>query len=158
MKKENIIVPAIIALLVSLAFGFISYTSSTPAQLGGRVETVLSTFSGGIQVSDKNGTAGTALKLIKSGTCTILANVSIAATSSKNFDCTFTGARSGDIVLAHPIASSTVAAQYAITGYNASTTNDTITFTVLNLTGVAAVPAATVGFGSSTQVTLLRPQ
>lgn len=100
----------------------------------------------------------TNLALVKAGTCTILADASVAATSTKNFDCAFTGARSGDIVVAALQASSTLASQYVIKGVTASSTADYLTFSILNLTGGAAVPAATNGFGSSTQVELFRAQ
>lgn len=102
------------------------------------------------------GTSGSALSVVAKGTCTILANASVAATSTKNFDCAFSGVRAGDTVMAHLSASSTLASQYVLKGYVASSTNDYITFSILNLTGAAAVPAATNGFGSSTEIIILR--
>lgn len=102
------------------------------------------------------GNAGTAIGNLVFGTCTILANASVAATSTSNFDCAFTGAVSGDKVVASLAASSTLASQYVIKGVSASSTSDFITFSILNLTGGAAVPAATNGFGSSTQIILVR--
>lgn len=100
--------------------------------------------------------SGSALTLIKKGTCSILANASVGATSTANFDCSFTGVKSGDTVMAHLTASSTLASQYVIKGYVASTTDGWITFSILNLTGGAATPAATNGFGSSTEISILR--
>lgn len=157
MNKSNILTSAIVAIAVSLIVGlFGGHTSPAPLG-GGNLSPILSTFYGGINVSDKNGTAGTNYKLIKNGTCTILADVSVAATSTKNFDCAFTGVQSGDLVFAHLAATSSLASQYEIKGVTASTTNGWITFSLLNLTGTSATPSNTVGVGSSTVVQIFRP-
>lgn len=102
------------------------------------------------------GATGNSLSLIQKGTCTILADASVAATSTKNFDCAFAGVNAGDTVFVTEQASSTLASQFVIKGATASSTTGFITFSILNLTGTAAVPSATNGFGSSTQVLILR--
>ena len=117
-----------------------------------QIDSGATTFAGSLAI----GSTGSALTLVKKGTCTILANSSIAATSTANADCAFTGVLSGDVVMAHLAASTTLASQYVIKGYNASTTAGFVTFSILNLTGGAAVPGATVGFGSSTEVEIFR--
>lgn len=100
--------------------------------------------------------SGSSFSLIKSGTCSILANASVTASTTSNFDCAFTGVQSGDNVQAQLSASSTLASQFVIKGVTASTTSGWITFSLLNLTGTSAVPAATNGFGSSTAVVIFR--
>lgn len=102
------------------------------------------------------GSTGSALSVVSKGTCSILANASVAATTTANFDCAYTGVQSGDIVMAHLTASSTLASQYVLKGVVASSTSGWITFSILNLTGGSAVPAATNGFGSSTEVIIFR--
>jgi hypothetical protein len=112
-----------------------------------------------IKVDDSNGTA---YKLIKSGTCTLRADFSIAATSTRNVSCTgitgYTGA-AGDVVRLQLAASTTLASQYLVKSASASTTaSGSIEAALVNLTGGAAVPAATNGFGSSTVYQVFRPQ
>ncbi len=104
----------------------------------------------------KIGSSGSSVSQIINTTCDIPGNASVAATSTKNFDCAISGVQSGDKVYVTEQASSTLATQYVIKGATASTTNGFVTFSVLNLTGAAAVPSATPGFGSSTQVLIVR--
>lgn len=110
------------------------------------------TTSNGILV----GTLGTGMAQILNGTCNIPANASVAATSTANFDCAVSNVQSGDRVFASLAASTTIASQYVIRSVQASTTAGFITFTLLNLTGTAAVPSATNGFGSTTAYYIVR--
>lgn len=100
---------------------------------------------------------GSNIQFIKFGTCTIKADTSITATTTGAAECAFTGVKTGDTVFVTLNASTTLASQYVIKGAVASTTADGfIRFSILNLTGGSAVPAATAGFGSSTAVLILR--
>ena len=102
------------------------------------------------------GSSGTTIQKVIDTTCSIVANSSVPATSTRNFDCTVTGVVSGDRVTAMLAASSSVASQYVIKGVTASTTDGYVTISLLNLTGTAATPAATNGFGSSTLIRVTR--
>lgn len=144
---KNILTSVLSALIVvGLAFGFHS-----PAPLGNRVETTLNEFGKGLQLTDANlGTRGTILKMIKTGTCTLITYGTISATSTGSVDCAITGVRPGDLVDLNLAASTTLASQYAVKSSQASSTAGYATAQLINLTGAAANPAATNGFGSST--------
>lgn len=102
------------------------------------------------------GTSGTATTKQINTTCFLLANFSIAATTTRNVDCAVTGVTAGDMVDATLAATTTMAGQYVIQSVQASTTAGFVTFSLLNLTGQSAVPAATNGFGSTTVVFITR--
>lgn len=150
MNKTFVYGGIMIAIVIAIAGLFFPQVQSFVGRVGTQ-------FPHGIVVGS-NTFSPSNLSLVKAGTCSILANASVAATSTANFDCAFTGVRSGDVVVVTQVSSSTVASQYVIKGANASSTADFITFSVLNLTGAAATPAATNGFGSSTQVLIFRTQ
>lgn len=115
----------------------------------------------GNQVTDgttQMGSSGTAISKVLTGTCTLLANFSIAATSTRDVDCAVTGVVEGDKVFLS-LSTTTgngIASQYSIVGTHASTTSGFVTAKLLNLTGTAATPAATANFGSSTQYYIVR--
>lgn len=148
MNLKNIVIGLVV--LVGIFLGTY-FPRPTSAPLGKEL-TDVQNFNGGARI----GEFGTAFAHVKTGTCSILANASVSATSTKNFDCAFDGVKAGDKVFVHQVASSTLASQYVIKGYVASSTDGYITFSILNLTGGAAVPAATNGFGSSTEVSVFR--
>lgn len=101
------------------------------------------------------GSSGNALTLVKTGTCSLVSDSSIAATSTGTGTCATTGSLAGDVVMVSLATTTTkIAAQYAVIGTVAGT--DTTTVRLLNLTGTAAVPSATNGFGSSTQYQVFR--
>lgn len=158
---KTIITSLATALIVSvLALSYAPKVSITDTEaikevLGSTIETVKVAFGGGIQVSDR-GTAGTTYTLIKSGTCTLLGDNSIAATSTGNVDCAVTGARSGDLVRLNLAASTSIASQFVVKAVQASSTANYITAQLVNLTGAARVPSSVVGFGSSTQYQIFR--
>lgn len=150
MTKQAIvsgIVSAIVALVAVFSFGGGNFAGVS--HLSG-----LNVGADGLSV----GTASTAstLSYVQKGTCTILANSSVAATSTANFDCVAAGVEDGDTVFVTQAASSTIASQYVIKGAVASSTDGYITFSILNLRGTAATPAATNGFGSSTAYLIIR--
>lgn len=165
-SKKFLVVIATLALVIagvaiSLRAGlFLGSSGATHYQKESFVEGLFAGTGRQFEISRSGnvriGTTGTALSVVAKGTCTILADASVAATSTKNFDCAFSGVKAGDTVMAHLSASSTLASQYVIKGYVASSTDGYITFSILNLTGAAAIPAATNGFGSSTQIVILR--
>lgn len=101
------------------------------------------------------GSSGTALSLVAAGTCSLVSNSSIAATSTGTGTCATTGSVAGDVVMVSLSTTTTkLAAQWVIVGTVATT--DSTTVRLLNLTGTAAVPAATNGLGSSTQYQVFR--
>ena len=103
----------------------------------------------------KIGGSGTSLQLVKSGTCTLVADTSIAATSTGTGTCATVGSLAGDQVFISLATTTTKqAANFIPLGTVAGT--DSTTIRLFNLTGVAAVPSATNGFGSSTQYQIFR--
>ena len=103
----------------------------------------------------KVGSSGTTLTQVLSGTCSLVSNTSIAATSTGTGTCVTTGSVAGDVVIVSLATTTTkLAAQYSVIGTVAGT--DSTTVRLLNLTGTAAVPSATNGFGSSTQYWIVR--
>ena len=109
----------------------------------------LSALTGGATIG-----GGSTLNKISKGTCFLIANTVIAASSTGFEDCAATGAAAGDVVFVNFATTSPAMPAYGIRllGANASsTTPGYITFELLNLTGAAIVPAATSNFGSSTQ-------
>lgn len=153
--------------ITTLLFGFLYFTAGSTAPGAGTPQPTgpqhyqMEAFLQGLQA----GARGTPLSLYASGNCTLQANASIAATSSAKVSCTgvtlwngatYTGAV-GDIVDLQLAASTTLATQYVIKSAAASTTaNGSIEVVLLNLTGGAATPAATPGFGSTTQFQIFR--
>ena len=122
----------------------------------GDINTVAVKFVKGLFVGDNSRYTPTKLTLVEKGTCDLLANFSITASTTRNVDCAIADARSGDVVILNLAASTTLASQYVIKSSQASSSSGYGTAQLLNLTGGTAVPAATYGFGSSTQYTLLR--
>ncbi len=163
---KNIITSLVTAVIVSVIVLAASMGSPSapntnePTDLGG-TETILSKLQGGVQVGPGN--SGTIYSLIKNGTCNILANASIVATTSKNFDCripatgSFSGIKPGDYIRANLVGTTTVNSLLLLTGVKASTTPGWATFTISNLTGAAVTPATgAIGFGSSTPYQIFR--
>lgn len=142
-------------LLAVSFFGAKSAEPTTDQTFGGVYSIIEKYFADGISVGQSSYTPAN-ITLIKMGTCTLLANSSITATSTGSVDCAVTGARSGDIVVMQLAASTTLASQYVIKSTKASTTADYITAQLINLTGTTATPSATNGFGSSTAYQLYR--
>lgn len=150
------------ALGLFLIFGL---HSGGGVQLGannqGTVVPNLQWFTGGWRVGDGN--SSIVAELIK-GTCNAVAagTSTIAATSTAQFYCAVTGARSGDVVMADmPIGAGTnsssggssVGAGFLMVSSYA-TTSDVIGFTIANLTGTATTsyPQAT----TSIEYTIIR--
>jgi hypothetical protein len=101
------------------------------------------------------GTDGSAVTEMLKGTCSLVSDSSIAATSTGTGTCAISGLVAGDKVFVSLATTTTkIAAQWAIIGTVAGT--DSATVRLLNQTGTAAVPAATYGFGSSTQYWVVR--
>lgn len=153
MKNYIVVGIAVLALILS-TYGLVGGNQSS-STLGNA--TPGTRFPHGITIGLPANSPSNIAKIL-SGTCTILANTSIAATSTANFDCAITGVTPGDIVTVASQASSTLASQFVIKGVTASSTAGFVTFSMLNLTGAAAVPAATVGVGSSTQYQIVTVQ
>jgi len=132
-----------------IAFGFFFNKPVKP--IGGTT-----TYGGGLLLTDLQvGSSGTALTLVKSGTCSLVADTSITATSTGTGTCVTTGSLAGDVVMVSLATTTTkLSAQYIIIGTVATT--DSTTVRLLNLTGANAVPSATNGFGSSTQYQVFR--
>ena len=103
----------------------------------------------------KIGSSGNGVTQALHGTCTLVSDSSIAATSTGTGTCVTTGSVAGDQVFISLATTTTkMAAQWNILGTVAGT--DTTTVRLQNNTGTAAVPSATNGLGSSTQYWIVR--
>lgn len=182
MKNKLIVVISLVALALA---GFVVYSTlgrsddalvgATPGSLlieqyspyvmqNGGISSALpiQTTSTVTAANEAIGTSGTNLSFIGVGSCTLglLGPSSIdalhAATTTKVYDCPFTGIQSGDIVIAS-IATSTVdgAAGWTVQSAKASTTNGYAEIGIYNATGASFVPS-TRSVGSSTKVTIFR--
>lgn len=164
---KNIVIGVLVLIVALLSYSNQSVRSflggPTPT---GQAHTQLETFQQGLIVGNGTGSGankGTAYQLIRSGTCSLQANASITATTTKQYSCTgsdLTGyvGTSRDIVRVALAASTTLASQYLVKyAFGTTTTSASLEVGLLNLTGVSAVPAATNGFGSSTQFQIFRP-
>ena len=119
MFKNKIAVIVVIVVLVAAIFTAITLTS-TPKQVGVGGTTNFDTIGvTGLYI----GSSGTTLTGVFTGSCSILANASVAATSTSNFDCVASNAVSGDKVFSAQAASSTLASQFVIKAVQASTTS-----------------------------------
>ena len=122
-----------------------------------------SAANGGVTMAS---TTITALKIGQTGTgqshsvvttCSMKADISIAATSTGYAYCTgVTGVTSSDKVQAtfatSTLGFSTVLESWVIVSANASSTAGSIDFMLLNLTGAAAAPSANGRIGSTTVI------
>lgn len=131
---------------------------------------VLDITDGDLQVTDssrlasttatsfKIGQVGTQHSVILSGTCNILADSSITATTTGFADCAATGVVAADKVFFTLATTSPSGFIYGfhVMGANASSTSGFITFSIKNNTGADRIPAATALFGSSTQYWVVR--
>lgn len=122
----------------------------------GDINTVPVKFIQGLTVGNPSNGADR-YTFVASGTCSLLANFSITATTTRSVDCVASEAKSGDIVFVNLARSTAMAQQYVVRASSASTTNGYISVDLLNLTGATAVPTATSGFGSSTVYQIFRP-
>lgn len=87
------------------------------------------------------------------GTCNLVGtNVTIAATSTQNYDCAVAGIKPGDLVLADPSANmgTGISANIYPIRAVASTTAGFVTFTFINLSGAASTTLGT-NVASSTE-------
>lgn len=108
---------------------------------------------GGFQVGTT--TSARLLTFISAGTCSLVADVSVTATSTGTGTCATIGSQTGDQVFVSLATTTTkMAAQYTVIGTVAGSNSTTVR--LLNLTGVSAVPSATNGFGSTTQYQIYR--
>ncbi len=149
-KMFHWVTTIVIGIIAILGF----FHSSPSADLGNR--TPGTEFPHGITIGTPT-YSPTNLALIQAGTCSLVSDVSIAATSTGTGTCTTTGSLAGDIVMVSLATTTTkVSAQWTLAGTVAGT--DSTTIRLVNLTGTAAVPSATNGFGSSTQYQVFRAQ
>jgi len=140
--------------LLALVFGGLLFTKSgqAPVSFGGMPLLEMQTFQQGIQI----GTRGSKYTFKEKGTCTLLANFSITASTTRSVSCAVESARSGDVVMVNLLGSTTLASQYIVKSSQASTTSGFIEVQLYNATGGSVVPAATDGFGSTTTYLLER--
>lgn len=103
------------------------------------------------------GTNGSRVGPIISTTCTLLANFSIAATTTRNVPCAVTGVVSGDAVTIELSTTTPSWGAFVVVGAQASTTSGQIDVTIANYSGAAIVPTSIQYFGSTTNVTVLHP-
>lgn len=141
---------ALIAIVLFLVFG---QHNSRP--LGG------TTNYDAVQTSKITvGSGGSGIGTIINGTCTLLADFSIASGTPAMVDCQSSSFVAGDYVIIGGYATSSVAITrwftLQATGI-ASTTNGYAPVRVFNGTATAVVPSSVSGFGSSTPFTIFRP-
>lgn len=147
-KIALVVLGVIVGLLFSGAY--IVNQSIKGGNVGGVYSTTLRNFES-IKVGDNGGE----LTFIKAGTCNLTSDTSIAATSTGTGTCAITGALAGDIVTVSLATTSTnINSQFLVEGTVATTNSATVR--LVNLTGVARVPASVSGFGSSTQYQIFR--
>lgn len=85
-----------------------------------------------------------------------ISNATIVASTTANVDLAVVGVQPGDFVLCELNASSTLVSQFIPRGCVASSTPAFVTMSLYNATGGNALPSATNGFGSSTDVLVYR--
>lgn len=147
-KIAFVVLGVIVGLLFSGAY--IVNQSIKGSSVGGVYSTTLRNFE-----SIKVGDDGDELTLVAAGTCSLVSNSSIAATSTGTGTCAATGARSGDVVTVSLATTTTnINSQFVLAGTVAGT--DSVTVRLVNLTGTARTPASVSGFGSSTQYQIFR--
>lgn len=160
MSNKTLTIGVLVAIVIAIVGLFTPVRQAVSQAFGGTTnyDTVSATgLQIGVGCNDSYKTClGSSIAAIFKGTCTLLADSSVTATSTKNFDCAIPNVQPGDIVQAQLNASTTPASQYVIKGVMASTTPGFITISLLNLTGTSAVPSATNGFGSSTDYEIFR--
>lgn len=158
MNIKNILVSAVTAFIVAiLAVLVVGGNNQPQPSLEVGAATPGTRFPHGLTVGSIPPYSPTNLALYEQGTCTLLANYSIAASTTANVDCLIPDAVAGDVVRLQLAASTTLASQYMIKAA-AATSTGAVTAQITNLTGATAVPAATNGFGSSTVYQLWRAQ
>jgi hypothetical protein len=147
MTNKITTVIAILALVVS---GVAMFQKSSLG-LGGLSFAQVRSFPDGLRV----GRGGQELKLVYAGTCTLVSDSSIAATSTGTGTCAISGLLAGDIVDFRVATTSTaIDRQIVPIGVIAGTNSATVR--LLNLTGTAKVPGAVPSFGSSSPYKVFR--
>lgn len=148
---------AILALIISIGNSVGGSNQSVPLRGVTNYDTIKATgIAIGSGCADSYSTCtGSSITQMFTGTCSLVSNSSIAATSTGTGTCSITGLTAGDKVFVSLATTTTkIAAQWAIIGTVAGT--DSATIRLYNGTGADAVPAATNGFGSSTQYWVVR--
>jgi hypothetical protein len=153
IKQNHLSLLIILWLVLSGIFG-----SSLPVNFGAAVNetTTISNkwvFNPGTL---KLGSTGSALSLVKSGTCVLTSNTSIAATTTGQATCATTGSKAGDIVYLNLATTTTTLSKQFLLLPNTVATTDSTTVTIVNLTGAVGVPAAVPTLGSTTQYQIFR--
>lgn len=152
MKNNKIVMTLIVIGIIAIS-AFVGYKIGVGSRGFGGVTNYDEVDATAIKIGGSNGSR---IGPIISGTCSLVSDTSIAATSTGTGTCAVTGAVAGDIVFVSLATTTTkIAAQWAIVGTVATT--DSVTVRLLNQTGTAAVPSATNGLGSSTQYYLVHP-
>lgn len=144
MQKNTLVVSAIVAVVLVVALLSLNGEIGPKVRGTSNFDTISVT---GLQV----GTSGTTLTNSLTSTCTLVANASIAATSTGLAYCAASGVNAGDSVSVTLATTTTnLNSQILVIGAMA-TTSDVIGVRLLNLTGAAITPGSVSGFGSSTQ-------
>ena len=143
--------------------GFVGVASSSPYTA---LAVVGTTTTSGLVFSTPGIESGTGINRLIAGNCTLIspsgAGATIAASTTKAFDCAVTNASPNDNVIAQ-VATSTAGNimngaggfVFTVVGAKASSTAGYITLVILNLSGIAAQPSM-IGYGSTTAYWLFR--
>lgn len=160
MNKIKLLIVAVVA-LAALGLGLAFLTGNDAPRSGAVVTSTTQAIqkaAGFIAGTSgiKFGTSGSTVTQLLVGTCNLISDASIAATSTAAVDCAVTGSVAGDKVFVS-LATTTPSTNlgWRITGANASSTSGYITVKLMNLTGAAAVPSVS-SVGSSTQYLIIR--
>lgn len=149
--------------LVVDANGFVGVASSSPYTA---LAVVGTTTTSGLVVSVPGLASGTGINRILAGNCILIspsgAGATIAASTSKAFDCTVAGVSPNDNVIvqiatstAGNIANGAGGFVFSVLGAKASSTAGSITVVIQNWSGIAAQPSM-IGYGSTTAYWIFR--
>lgn len=157
MTNKNLTIGLVVVAIVAIIGLF--FPNAAASVLGG--VTNYDTISGtGLQIgsgcADSNSTCtGTTMSQIYSGSCVLVSNSSIAATSTGTGTCAISGLLAGDKVFVSIATTTTeITRQFAVLGAIAGT--DSATIRLANLTGAASTPGSISGFGSTTNYWVVR--
>lgn len=153
MTNNNLSIGLVVVAIVAIIGLFSPFGSAVRNTLGG-VTNYDEVDATAIKIGGANGSR---IGPVIATTCSLLADDSIAATSTGPVDCAVIGVVAGDRVFATLAASTTLASQYVIKSSTASSTSGFVTLDLVNLTGTSATPSATNGFGSSTIIYVMHP-
>lgn len=154
--KEYAGVVALVAIVLLVVLGLVNQRAPVAGGVTNYDTVEASGLAIGSGCNDFYGTCtGATYTQTYSGTCTLVSDSSIAATSTGTGTCAISGLLAGDKVYLD-IATTSVELTRQIVPIGVIAGTNSATVRLFNLTGTAAVPGAVPGFGSSTPYTVWR--